>query len=488
MQMRHEIRSTLTAFVLALAVGACDDSTITAPEPPIDEGPTVLAELSSMDRIADRAASGSLRLEIEVLPGGPPWVAREVEIERDSEPEEKIEGRIRAVDPAAGTIELAFGGLVVDVAGARRFRLEGSRDVGQAGFFARVESALDAGRTPGVELRRPLPTSPQAPGDPTFVARDVRLDDEASTAELEVLVDDRHVVLGSNGAGTITVFGVEIMVDPGRGTEVWERGERGDGAFEIESFVTEADPASGRVSLVNGRDVWVVPGTRFDRGEDDHLTSLEQVVTALAAGHWVEMEAEVVVDEDASWIAVEVEFEVEDDAEEDELPGASEFEGGIASVDLGASSFTLEDGRTLTVTAATRIRIDDLNSLSEVADALAAGLGVEAEGTLIADSNAPGGQRLLEVEFDLDAPDDREFEGRLLAVDASAGTFTLSGGSVYLVTGATVYDPEGDLHSLAAAASALAAGLAIEMEGDAVSDASAPGGLSVLGLKIEIDD
>ena len=495
MHRRSPLNTTLLASLAAAALVACSDGTATAPVLD-DETPVALSRPASLGQLQARAATAPIRLEIEVRPGGPPWIAREVEIENDDDDEEKIESRITSADAAAGTITLVLGDLTVDVTAASRYRAEGTGDVSLNGFFDRVDAALAAGRTPGVELRRRLPSEPQDPGDPSFVPRDVRLDDDADIGKLEVLVDDRHVSLDSDSSGRITVLGIEITVDPARGTEVGERTEQGDGAIEIEGLVDDVDPAAGTVLVRGGLVFRVVPGTRFDADEGEP-SSLAQVADALAAGHWVEVEGELVRDDDGAWIAVEVEFEVEDDADDD-VHGSNEFEGRITAVDATAGSFTLHNGLTLTLDEGTRIEGDgDLFSLDQVAAALAASLQVEAEGHVLPDASAPGGMRVVSVKFETDDDDDdgdgdddgtTEFEGIAAAVDAGAGTFTLANGVIYQVDTDTRYEADGDLFSLAAAADALASGKKVEMEGDAVPDAAASGGWRVVSVKIEVDD
>jgi hypothetical protein len=495
MHRRPAPRTTLTASLLAMLLAGCTDDTGTAPLIHDDDAPAVLSRPATLGQLQDRARSAPLRLEIEVRPGGPPWIAREVEIENDDDDEEKLESRIASADAAAGTLTLILGDLTVDVSGASRFRAEGSGDVSMAGFFERVDAALAAGRTPGVELRRRLPTEPQDPNDPGFLPRDVRLDDDAETGELEVLVDGRHVTTDSDSSGRITVFGIEIVVDRSLGSEVGERTEQGDGAVEVEGLVDTVDPAGGTVTVRGGPTFRIVPGTRFDV-DDDEPSSLAQVADALAAGHWVEVEGELVRDTDGSWIAVEVEFGVEDDADDD-VHGSHEFEGRVTAADPAARSFTLGNGQTLTIDEGTRIEGDgDLFSLEQVAAALAASVQVEAEGHVLPDAAAPGGLRVVSVKFETDDDGDdgdgddgaREFDGVAVAVDAAAGTFTLESGATYGVDDTTRYEADGDLFSLAAAADALAQGKKVEMEGDAVPDASAPGGWRVSSLKIEVDD
>jgi hypothetical protein len=488
--------TSIAALGLAFLLGACDDSSVTAPEPSFDDASAGPVGATGIDRISEQAATRALRLEIEVGLDGPPWIAEEVETEDDAERTEKIEARIRSIDPAARRIELTFGGLVVDVSAGARLESAGSRELSWDEFVRRVESALAAGEYPGAEMYRPLSATPQAPTNAAFTAVKIELEDDVDDIELELLVDERHFQLGANGTGTITVLGVDIAVDPSSGTEVWDRDDDWDETFDVEAFVSAVDLASGVVTLVDGRTFRVVAGTRFEDDDDDYLGSLREVADALADGHWVEVDADLRIAQDGSWVAVEVEFYKEDDA--DDLPDTREFDEYVTAVDLGASSFTLEDGRTFFVTADTRIDDDgDLRSLAEVAEALEAGFEVEADGYFVVDANAPGGTRLLEVEFDRedddgdDDGDDGEsidFDGEVIAVDMAAGTFTLEDGVVYFVAADTRFDDDGDLFSLAEMAEALSEGLILEVDGEAVVDDTVPGGLRVLDLEVEIYD
>lgn len=486
-------RAALAASIVAVALAACTDDTLVAPD--VEDDAIALSRSTSLVHVRDRAAAAPVRLEIDVRSGGPPWVAREVEIEDDQDQEEEVESRITAADPAAGTITLALGDLRIDVSAANRFRAEGVGDVSMSSFFDRVTSALAAGRSPGVELRRRLPSMPQAPDDPTFVPRDVRLDDDAEFGKLEMLVDDRHVVADSDSVGRLTVLGIEIVVDRSLGSSVGERTDRGDGASEVEGIVESVSPAEGRVRILGGPEFRIVAGTRVEF-DDDGPSTLAQVADAVAAGHWVEVEGELVRDQDGGWVAVEVEFEIEDDVDDD-VPGSFEFEGHVVAADPSEGSFSFSDGRSYVLDAGTRVDPEgDVFSLEEVASALVAGLAVEAEGHVLPDSSAPGGARVVTVKFETDQDDDDpdgddgsvEFEGMLQTVDAVAGTFVLANGLAYGLTEATRFEADGDLFSLSSAAAALAQGKAVKMEGDAVQDSNAFGGWRVISLKIEVDD
>ncbi|HXG45411.1 MAG TPA: hypothetical protein VNJ71_11700 [Gemmatimonadales bacterium] len=82
-----------------------------------------------------------------------------------------------------------------------------------------------------------------------------------------------------------------------------------------------------------------------------------------------------------------------------------------------------------------------------------------------------------------------EFEASVVSVDAGAGTFTLAGGTVIRVTGSTVFDPEGDLFSLDAMATAVGANRPVRAEGHGtVESAGPPATILAADVKVEVDD
>lgn len=439
-----------------------------------------------LNDLAAAAATAPVRIEVELFPDGPPWVARELELEVESEvsSEEKIESSIAAADEAAGTVTLVFGDLVIEAATDARFRTENSSNVSKEEFFDRVFAALDAGVQPGVELRRAPPENPQAPDDPSFVATDLRLDDEADEPEVKINIDGRHLSVDDAESGVLTILGVEILLDADAGGEFEKREDGAAGAVEIEGLV--ASVADNSVTLLDGRIVRLVEGTKFKTsGKDGHLNSLAEVAAALDVDLLVEMEAEAILESEGVYIAIEIEFEVEDSA--DDVPGATEFEGRVAEVAVVAGTLTLEGGLALTITDRTVFDDDgDLLSLEEIADALAAEQQVEVEGHYVVDVDAATGLTVLEIEAEIDDDDDDDvdFEGTIASVDLADGTFTLEGGLVLTVTAETTFDADGDLLSLQEMADAIAAETEVEAEGEATLNGET-GEREVRDVKVE---
>ncbi|MDX1566652.1 MAG: hypothetical protein R3223_02560 [Longimicrobiales bacterium] len=400
-----------TTLALAATLAACSDGDPFGPDPASLGAFSRTVEFSA---VVDEAATAPVRLEVEILDGGPPWTAREVEMERDEDltDDEKIESRIVEADEGAGTLTLAVGNLLIDLSEATRFRSEGSEgdgDLTRSEFYSRVETLLADGQTPGVELRRPAPESPQAPDETSFLPTDVRLDDEADDSEIEMNVDDRHLSLSGSDEGTITLLGLEIQVTPD--TEVEAEEEAAEGAFEIESLVTAVDVDAGEVTLHGGDILRIVDGTRFeghddeaDEDDDEELTSLAAVQAALDQNRLVEVEAEVVQEAPGVFVAIEVEFEVEDG--DDDVPGSVEFEGDVTSVDVEAGTFVVGGILDLSLVGYSSIDDDsDYATLQAVSDALDAGSTVSADGHAISDESAPTGSAVLEVEFESESSD-----------------------------------------------------------------------------------
>ncbi len=82
-----------------------------------------------------------------------------------------------------------------------------------------------------------------------------------------------------------------------------------------------------------------------------------------------------------------------------------------------------------------------------------------------------------------------EFEAGVVAVDPAGGSFTLSGGTVIRVSGATVFDPDGDLFSLDAMAAAVSGNRPVRAEGHgSVESAGPPPTILATDVKVEVDD
>ncbi len=96
----------------------------------------------SISQFDSTLGTGSTRIEIKLLPGG--LEAREVHVEAD-DAEEKIVSQVTAIDPVAGTVTLALGGMQVSYGSGTRFRTPSDSRVTRAEWEAAIASALGSG-------------------------------------------------------------------------------------------------------------------------------------------------------------------------------------------------------------------------------------------------------------------------------------------------------------------------------------------------------
>ena len=402
--MRHlPLFVVLTAT--AAAALACSDATT---------GPAETSALSheiSSGELGQALATAPARVEIKLERGT--LLAREVELKTSDEmtDEEYVRGQVTAVSASGGTGTLTFeiGDLAVTFTASARFREDDdSGDLTFDAFVTRIENALAAGIQPSVRAKRPPAAQPQAPDDATFAATDLRIRDRSESPKLELNVDADNFV--PNDApppeAWLHVLGREIEI---RSTTEIEADDDDRDESEVEGMVAAVDVAAGRVTLENGTVILVTDASAFDDdgddGDDEHLTSLPAVQDALAAGQTVEAEAEGAEQSTSplTILAHEVEFEIEDDDDGAQGQGF-EFESTVQSADVGAGVLVLGNGATVRLTDATVISgLGDLLTLQAVADAVAAGKLVRAEGRATVESAGPPATLVaLTVKWEVD--------------------------------------------------------------------------------------
>jgi len=208
-----------------------------------------------------------LGLEIEIRS------TTEIEADDHDGDESEVEGIVASVDEAAGAVTLTSGAVILIADGTRFEDEEGDDDDGEhLTSLAAVAEALAAGLTVKAEAEGAIEST-----DPlTVMAREVEF-------EVEDEGDDDG---DDNGGG------------------------------EIRGLVASVDLDAGSVTLEDGRVILVDDETVFengDDGDDEHLTSLEDVAQALADGKTVKAEAEGTVqgEEPPTILAREVEFAIE---------------------------------------------------------------------------------------------------------------------------------------------------------------------------------
>ena len=368
--------------------------------------PTQFSRAITLTELDSILASGPTRVEIKLINGS--LVAREVEVKEagDLRDKEEIESRITAIDPA-GNVTLALGGLVVDFDGGTDFEAEDGQHLTMQEFVTRVQDALAAGQNPPVEAKRNPADTPQDPGDATFLASKLELDDEADEDEIEINVD------GDNYANTttpppdaiLTVLGLAIELDVSGGvTEIEAEIDDDRDEAEFEGLVESVTGSS--FTLMDGTVVEIVDDTEIEDSDDsDELGSLAEVEQALAMGFLVEAEGEGVVtgSNPLTITASKVEFEIEDD--DDDLPGAVEFEDRVTSVDVAGRTLTLMNGKIVQVAADSLIDTSgDLLTLQAASDAVDAGRNVKAEGHAeLVDAGPPMTLNALDIKIEDDS-------------------------------------------------------------------------------------
>ena len=328
-------RPRMLALLAPIAALACGDAIS-------PDGPQALSHEISSDELGQALDTAPARVEIKLERGT--LVAREVEVEKPEEmtDEEQVRGLVTAVSASGGAGALTFemGSLVVTFASTARFRADdddddgcdddddgeddddsGVSDLAMEDFVARIEAALAAGVQPTVVARRPAPAAPQAPDDASFEATDLRIRDRDGSPSLQLNVDADN--FETNDApppeAWLNVLGLSIEIASTTGIEA-DDDDRAE--TEMEGIVASVDVAAGIVTLTSGAVILITDPAAFDDdGEDDdeHLTSLQAVADALAAGFTVEAEAEGTVQSESplTLLADEVEFEVEDDDDDD---------------------------------------------------------------------------------------------------------------------------------------------------------------------------
>ncbi|HET7790020.1 MAG TPA: hypothetical protein VFK78_04415 [Gemmatimonadales bacterium] len=284
----------LGVVTLLAAAAACDGSRSLAPGNSLSFSHAI--SLSTFDSIV--IDSGTVRVRIDVFPDS--LVARRVVIGRPGEigRPERVEGVVASIDTTAGTLTLAQG-LVIGYSANTRFR--GERDENpedstpdvQSDFVHRIVALLAAGHRPSIEAdRNPLPAV-QAPGDGSFMADVIRLDEAADRFRLELNITSANFAMNSSPppAGFLTVLGLTIAVDSGS-VRLEERDEDADDGQRFEGIVASVDLGGSSATLTDGTILHIVAGSEIESGghEDDDtlaLGSLADVAAAVGAGDTV---------------------------------------------------------------------------------------------------------------------------------------------------------------------------------------------------------
>jgi len=430
--VRIDVRSGAVALLLALA--ACGSDGILAPS----EGSDPFVQQLRLEGFGASVLSGAAQVEVTLLSGG--LTAGELAVRVDGQsPEERIQSRAVALSSSegGGVMTVALGELSISFDSDTRFWIHGG-EVSRETFVGEVEGALAEGHHPPVVVERPVPDVPQGPDDASFTARAAALTGDGSPRlrldvdedNLEILVDPE----GDEPDAWLTVLGLRIRIRTRDGTTELESHRHDfERVEDFEGRVVSVSLDAGSFTLEGGIVVRVLDRTEI-RHEEGLLSSLAAVAEALRAEQTVVARGLGGVEgvEPLRLAALKVAFKVR----EEERPPTEEFEGTVASVDLGARSLTLGDGTVVSILEETEVVAGSDHSphtLEGAAEALESGRRLVAWGHGVLDGDEP---RLHAVRVVLKTPIE-DFERTVVGADLEAGTFALDDGWIVRVTDQT---------------------------------------------------
>jgi len=402
----------------------------------------------TLGELQDALASGAARVGVELIGDGN--VAHHVVLGHAEEKheEEEIESRIVDMEIVGedGVLTLMLGGLQVTFDPETHFKA-GDTEMGWDGFIDHVEGILAEGYEPWVKAWRPAPEQPQAPDNPAFHARGLRIMEEGEEQEIDVNVDADNLALNSSREdgepdGWINVLGLSIELRVSDGiTEIGTQDVDLYDDGEFEGVVLSVDPEGGTFTFTDGTLVKVTDETMILETEfDTQLLDLWAVDAALEAGHKVvawgggELEGK----EPCVILALELRFAIHG---EDGGKNYVDFEGYVTHVDLVNQSFTLTNGTIVKITGNTELITEGderyLGSLEEVDAALEAGDQVIAWGAGEVEGVEPLTVVACEMRFKRMVSYE-DFEGVIESVNEGEMFFTLTNGTVVQLTEETM--------------------------------------------------
>lgn len=344
-----------------------------------------------------------------------------------------------------------------------------------------------------------------------LVAREVELERREEMSDDEKIESRVQAVEAADGQGTLTLELGDLRVEFDGATDLEDRD---DGDLTVREFVDRVESALAD-GVAPSVEVKRRPSAEPQAPDDASFVPREIQLQARDDDRKIEINVDADNFEEngspppRAWITVlGLRIEIRDgvtELEERRDPddeGDVDFEGRVTSADPGAGEVTLVDGTVVRVVEGTEMDgdagdEDELVSVREVADALAAGRTVVADGDGVLESRDPRTVTAVEAEFqidddvddDADDPDDPaafEFEGDVVDVDPSARSFVLAGGAEVRLDDDTRIDPEGDLTDLDSVETAVEDGRPVRAEGDAVEESD--GVWRALDVKFEVDD
>jgi hypothetical protein len=239
---------------------------------------------------------------------------------------------------------------------------------------------------------------------------------------------------------------------------------------EFDAAVDTVDRFDESMLLADGVTVKVNEDTWWDTGGD--VLEYNDLADAVEGGSSAKVEGLGTAEEGGFILATVIKAEVDD----------AEFENVVASVDRLAQSLTLVDGTVVVIGDGTIWDEDgDILDFATLADLVDGGneVKVEGEGARQSDGSILATTIKAEVE-------EVEFEGLAVTVGLGAQSITLDDGTVVVVDSETVWDPSGNLFSLAAVSAALTAAGKVEIEGEGYYQFD--GSILANRIKAKLDD
>jgi hypothetical protein len=151
-----------------------------------------------------RLATGPEVIEIKLFDDS--LAASEVHVESEVGHEDYIESRATAADAAAGTITLAFDGVVAEVPAGARLRSDAESNLERAAFFAQLESEIAAGTAFVRVVTNDLGRASE------LVATEVRIEDRVEDTKIEARLDASNF----EASPALRVLGRSIAIDDAR--------------------------------------------------------------------------------------------------------------------------------------------------------------------------------------------------------------------------------------------------------------------------------
>ncbi len=401
----------------------------------VTDGTTIdpLGDLFSLQSVEDALNAGAIvRAEgDQVLEDGmlrATNVKFEVDDEALPELDDEFNGTVEAVDVGAGTFTLTNGlvlkmtdATIIDPLGdlLSLLAVEGALNAG-TNVRAEGDQVLENGMLHATNVKFEVDNEAQPELDDEFNDTVASVDPAAGSFTLT-----NGLVLKVTNDTTIDPLGdllslqaVEDALNAGavvraEGDQVLENGmlRATNVKFEVdeqanlsetrfEALIASFDPEAKTVELVDGMSVEVVATTRIEqKGDQDHLNSLALMAEAVAAGFPVEAKGRgnLVPSDSPTIVAERVEFEFEDGPDD-------EIRTLVDAVQVGEKSFSVANGLVVRIINGTRIKQsgddDQLGSLNEVLNALAAGERVEVRAKGFVTGADPATMVAQEVEFE----------------------------------------------------------------------------------------